>query len=85
MYLPIQQVRWNLTDTRTCLAHTTSSTRKEEKMNHDLAHAKRIRDEKMHTLKKQAFGQGDLEINYAYQVEIPKDLEPSEKCDPVQA
>jgi hypothetical protein len=57
----------------------------EEKMNHDLAHAKRIRDEKMHTLKKQAFGQGDLEINYAYQVEIPKDLEPSEKCDPVQA
>jgi len=57
-----------------------SIRRIEEKMNHDLAHAKRIRDEKMHTLKKQAFGHGDLEINYAYQVEIPKDLEPNEKA-----
>ena len=51
--------------------------RVEEEMSHDIAHAKRIRDEKMHALKEQTFGQGDLEIDYVYPVAIPKDLKHS--------
>ena len=51
----------------------------EEKLNHDIAHAKRIRDRDIHALKEQTFGQGDLEIDYAYPVAIFKDRYPNEK------